>query len=268
MKILKVYQIYFSPTGRTERIVKGIAKAFSDYPMAEIDLTCFETRQKEHSFKENDLVIFGAPVYGGRLPAPVTKALELFHGINTPVIPIVSYGNNMVGDTLLELKKCLADKGFTTTGAGFFAAQHTYLKALGQYRPDAEDMAEVEAFGQKARETLKLLVHYDVQPLAIPGQFPYVKPPMGKLPFQVATNETCFYCNLCIHRCPVKAISSDNPKDIDDDVCIRCGACLQICPAQAKFFSGDAYAGLQKKLEAEVGTRKPNWCEMADRKKC
>lgn len=268
MKILKVYQAYFSPTGRTERIVKGIGKAFSDYPTADIDLTSYETRQKEHSFKENDLVIIGAPVYGGRLPAAVTKALELFHGINTPVIVVVSYGNNVVGDALLELKKCMADKGFTVTGAGYFSAQHTYLKELGQYRPDVEDMAEIEAFGQQARKTLKLLVHYDIQLLGIPGQYPYEKPPMGALPFSVATNETCFYCNLCVDRCPVKAISTDNPKEIDGDVCIRCGACIQICPAQAKFFSGDAYGGLQKKLSANVGVRKENWCEMADRKKC
>lgn len=90
MKILKVYQVYFSPTGNTERIVKGIGKAFSSYPMADIDLTDFTIRKQEHSFKENDLVILGAPVYGGRLPKEVTEALKLFHGIHTPVIAVVS----------------------------------------------------------------------------------------------------------------------------------------------------------------------------------
>ena len=267
MKILKVYQVYFSPTGHTERIVKGIGKAFSDYPVADIDLTAYDTRKEEHSFKENDLVIIGAPVYGGRLPKEVTEALELFHGINTPVILTVSYGNNMIGDALLELKKTMADKGFTTTGAGYFSAQHTYLKELGQHRPDAEDMAEIEAFGEKARETLKLLVHYDVQSLEIPGQYPYGRPPMGPLPFHVATKETCFYCNLCVERCPVKAISTYNPKEINSSVCIRCGACIQICPAQAKFFQGDSYEGLQKKLAANKDVRMENWCEMAARKK-
>lgn len=267
MKILKVYQVYFSPTGHTETIVKGIGKAFASYPMADIDLTNFDTRKEEHSFKENDLVIIGAPVYGGRLPKEVTEALKLFHGINTPVIPVVSYGNSAVGDALLELKKCMSDKGFTTTGAGYFSAQHTYLKTLGQHRPDAEDMSEIEAFGEKAREALKLMVHYDVQPLDIPGQYPYAKPPMPALPFTVATKETCFYCNLCVEKCPVKAISTYNPKEIDDSVCIRCGACIQICPAQAKFFQGDFYGELQKKIEPNVGTRKENWYKMASRNK-
>ncbi|MDO4554494.1 MAG: 4Fe-4S binding protein [Lachnospiraceae bacterium] len=267
MKILKVYQIYFSPTGGSERIVKAIGSAFQDYPIADIDLTDYEVRQQKHEFKENDLVIICAPVYGGRLPAAVTEALEHFHGINTPTILTVSYGCNTIGDALLELKKIMADKGFTPAGAGYFAAQHTYLKELGQHRPDAEDVAELEAFGKQAREVLRLLVHYDVQPLAIPGQFPYEKPPMGPLPFTVETKESCFYCGLCINRCPVRAISKDNPKEIDSSVCIRCGACMQVCPAQAKFFSGDAYGGLQKKLEGCLGTRKENWFQMADRQK-
>ena len=267
MKILKVYKAYFSPTRHTEEIVKGIGKAFSDYPMADIDLTQYETRQEKHEFKENDLLIIGAPIYGGRLPAAVTEALELFHGINTPVILVTSYGNNAVGNALLELKKCLSDKGFTPVGAGYFSAQHTYLKELGRHRPDAEDMAEIEKFGQDAREALRLMVHYDVQNLDIPGQFPYERPPMGPLPFQVVTNETCFYCGLCISRCPVQAISQDNPKEIDSKACIRCGACIQICPAQAKFFSGDGFEGLQKKLSANVGVRMANWCDMANRKK-
>ena len=265
MKILKVWQPYFSPTGNTERIVKGIGKAFHDYAVADIDLTVLEEREAEHKFKENDLLIIGAPVYGGRLPAAFTKALDKFHGINTPAIIVTSYGNNVVGDALLELKKCLADKGFIAVGAGYFSAQHTYLKELGRHRPDAEDMAEIEAFGEEARECLKLMVSYDVQPLDIPGQFPYSKEPMGKLPFTVETTAACFYCNLCVNRCPVQAISQMNPKEIDSDVCIRCGACIQICPAQAKYFYGDGYEGLQKKLSANVGVRKENWHQMAKR---
>lgn len=266
MKILKVWQAYFSPTGNTERIVKGVGKAFSDYAMADIDLTEMEEREKEHKFKENDLLIIGAPIYGSRLPAAVTKALDRFHGINTPVILVTSYGNNAVGDALLELKKCLTDKGFIPVGAGYFSAQHTYLKDLGRHRPDAEDMSEIESFGVEARETLKLLVTYDAKALDIPGQYPYAKEPMGTLPFTVETTAACFYCNLCVGRCPVQAISDMNPKEINPETCIRCGACIQICPAQAKYFHGEAYEGLQKKLSANVGVRKENWYQVAHRK--
>ena len=77
MKILKVYQIYFSPTGSTERVVKGIGDAFSAYPVENIDLTRYEARQEEYSFKENELVIIGAPVYGGRLPAACPLFTEM-----------------------------------------------------------------------------------------------------------------------------------------------------------------------------------------------
>ena len=44
----------------------------------------------------------------------------------------------------------------------------------------------------------------------------------------------------------MKAISSTNPKDIDDTACIRCGACIKICPAQAKSFTDGPFFGLQE----------------------
>lgn len=265
MKILKVHQAYFSPTGNTEKVVKGIGKAFTDYAMADIELNKKEVRENVHRFGESDLLIIGAPVYGGRLPVSVTQALDKFVAVNTPAIIAVSYGNNVVGDALLELKKCLCDKGFIVVGAGYFSAQHTYLKELGRHRPDAEDRKEIEAFGQEAREALRTLVHYDVQPLDIPGNDPYEKPPMGTLPFTVETTQACFYCNLCVAGCPVQAISEMNPKDIDHDVCIRCGACMQVCPAGAKYFHGKGYEGIQKKLSANIEKRKPNWYKVGKR---
>ena len=259
MKILRVWQAYFSPTGNTEKVVKGIGKAFADYAVGDIELTVADVRRKTHNFKENDLLIIGAPIYGSRLPVAVTKALQKFHGENTPAIIVCSYGNNAVGDAVLEMKKELTDKGFIPVGAGYFSAQHTYLKELGRHRPDADDMKEIEAFGVEVRERLKLMVSYDVEDLEIPGQYPYEREPMGKLPFTVETTPACFYCNLCIVKCPMEAISQMNPKEIDHDVCIRCGACMQVCPAQAKYFKGDAYEGLQKKLSANVGVRRENW---------
>lgn len=265
MKLLKVYQAFFSPTGNTEKVVKGIGKAFADYAMADIELTSKEEREKEHKFRESDLLIIGAPIYGGRLPAAVTQALEKFSGVNTPTIVVASYGNNAVGDAVLELKKCLCDKGFTVVGAGYFSAQHTYLKELGRHRPDTEDMKEIEAFGKEAREALRTMVHYDVQPLNIPGEYPYAKPPMGPLPFTVDTTQACFYCNLCVAKCPVQAISEYNPKEIDHDKCIRCGACMIVCPAQAKYFKGDGYGAIQQKLSANVGKRLPNWYQVGKR---
>lgn len=266
MKILKVYQTYFSPTGNTEKIVKGIGKAFADYAMKDVDLTDKEEREKEHKFRDSDLLIIGAPIYGSRLPAAMTKALEKFSGVNTPAIIVTSYGNNAVGDALLELKKCLADKGFTVVAAGYFSAQHTYLKELGRHRPDAEDMKEIEAFGKEARECLKLMVHYDVQPLELPGVYPYARQPMGPLPFTVDTTPACFYCNLCVAKCPMGAISEMNPKEIDHDKCIRCGACMIVCPAQAKYFKGDGYEAIQKKLSGNVDKRMPNWYQVGKRK--
>jgi len=128
-------------------------------------------------------------------------------------------------------------------------------------------MKEIEAFGKEARECLKLMVHYDVGALDIPGVYPYARQPMGPLPFTVDTTQACFYCNLCVTKCPMGAISEMNPKEIDHDKCIRCGACMIVCPAQAKYFKGEGYEAIQKKLSANVDKRMPNWCQVGKRNK-
>lgn len=248
MKITKVYCAYFSPGDTTKKVVTGIAASFKDYPVEEINLADYDVRQNHFRFTENQLLIIGAPVYGGRLPVPVADVLQRFRGINTPVVLTVTYGNRAVDDALMELNKELSQRGFIPVAAGMFIGQHTYLGDLAHGRPDEKDMEVIREFGDKIKERLRLAVHYDMKDLEIPGSYPYEKPQMTQFPFQVETNEYCIYCMLCAGVCPMKAISDSNPRDINNDVCIRCGACIRICPTQAKSFTEEPLEALRDKL--------------------
>ena len=248
MKLTKIYYAYFSPGDTTRKVAAGIADCFNDYPVEAINLTDFDVRQAPFSFKENDLLIIAAPVYGGRIPVPVQECLLRFQGLNTPTVLVATYGNRAVDDALMELKKELGQRGFIPVAAAAFIGQHTYLSDLALGRPDEKDMALVHEFGEKIRERLRLAVLYDMKDLDVPGHYPYEKPQMTSFPFQVETNEYCIYCMLCAGACPMKAINDSNPFDIRHDACIRCGACIRVCPAQAKSFTEGPLEALRANL--------------------
>ena len=260
VKISKVYCAYFSPGDTTKKVVTGIGESFKDYPVENINLTDYDMRQNHFRFTENHLLIIGVPVYGGRIPTPVSECLSRFRGISTPVVLVATYGNRAVDDALMELYKELGSKGFVPVAAASFVCQHTYLSDLASGRPDEKDMAVVKEFGDKIKERLRLAVIYDMKKLDIPGNNPYEKPPMTQFPFNVETNEYCIYCMLCAGVCPMKAISDSNPRDINNDVCIRCGACIRICPAQAKSFTEKPLEALRDRLLRPLcDTRQEPW---------
>lgn len=259
MKIIQVYRAYFSASETTKKVVNEIARAFSDYPSKEINLTRADVREGKFEFHENDLVILGVPAYAGRVPAPVIEALSRFHGCNTPIVLVATYGNKALDDTLMELYKNVIDKGFIPVAAGSFPCQHTFLPELAQGRPDPQDIEVIHVFGEELRERLRLAVVYAMEPLEIPGSFPYEKPPMGIFPFEVETSEYCIYCMLCADVCPKQVISHSNPFEINHTQCIRCTSCIRICPAQAKSFTKKPFQALQDKLRPFADTRLEPW---------
>lgn len=259
MKILKVYQVYFSPSGTTRTVVNEIAGQFVNYPTEEIDLTRYENRQRDYCFTETDLVIVGAPAYAGRVPAPEIEALSRFRGLSTPAVIVATYGNREVDDTLMELYKTMMQQEFIPVAAGTFPCQHTLLPELAQGRPDEADLEIIRAFGKSLRDRLRVAVAYCMRKLEIPGTYPYQKPPMGIFPFQVETSEFCIHCMLCADVCPMQVIHPDNPFNIDHTRCIRCGSCIRICPAQAKSFSEGPFTVLQEKLRDSMEVRKEPW---------
>ena len=60
--------LYFSPTSTTQTIIKEIAKGIGKDGLSVIDITKSEIRNRPVPEFTNDLVLIGAPVYGGRLP--------------------------------------------------------------------------------------------------------------------------------------------------------------------------------------------------------
>lgn len=71
MDIKKVTGVYFSPAGSTKTVVQTAAAELARLFKAEcryISLNTPSDRAQEYQFATDELVVFGCPVYAGKLP--------------------------------------------------------------------------------------------------------------------------------------------------------------------------------------------------------
>ncbi len=161
----KVTAIYFSPTRGTKKYVEAAAKAL-DGDFTVIDLTNAKARAEKYHFGPDDLVIFGAPVYAGRLPLYPEKLYGNITGEKTPAIFTVTYGNREFDDALLETKDICEANGFVGIAAAAWLSEHTYSDKLAGGRPTEDDLSEAADFAAKIAAGLSSAVF---EPLEITG---------------------------------------------------------------------------------------------------
>lgn len=244
----KATVIVFSATGTSRKSAMAIAKGLG-CPVEVIDVTAFADTLQSKTFGPEEIVIFGAPCYGGRIPRIAMPRLSAFKGEGTPCIVTTAYGNRDFDDALVELCDMAKDNGFIPVGAAALVAQHTF-GAIAVGRPNAEDLAEDEAFGRKVLESLAdgIVDKTDV----IPGNRPYKDGGSGGK-FRPSTLDNCINCGTCRKACPAGAIGEDN-KTIDNDKCISCFRCIAVCPMKAKAMQNPAYdefcVGFNERLAA------------------
>lgn len=245
--IQKISLVYFSPTGNTERYLKGMVTD-KNVPTDSVNVTCADPEAK--SFTEDDFVIFGAPVHGGRIPTQAAKRLGVFRGHNTPCMLVVSYGNRHYDDALMELNHIATENGFVPQGAAALVARHTYGE-IQKERPDRKDLIAASDF------LSSVLSNVDKNKLLkVPGNYPY-KAKVFKGPFRPRTIiETCVKCGLCVRECPMGAISEDCVTVSKD--CISCQRCVLNCPTHSKVCDSFAYKSVSKLLTFLLRKRREN----------
>lgn len=273
MEIKSVWAVYFSGTGTTEKVVTTLAKDLAQSLNAPYQTFCFnlpQSREGELAFGPQDLVVFGVPVYAGRVPNLLLPYIQnKVKGQNTPAVPVVLYGNRNFDDGLMELRNVLFQNGFRPFAAGAFVGEHSFSKILGAGRPDSEDMALAAQLAEKAAQLAKDMAQPPEQPVAVEGCDPirpyytprdrHGEPIKDFLKAKPVTDLTkCVHCGLCARICPMGSI---DPNDVSNVVgkCIKCCACVKKCPVGAKYFDHSGYLYHQHELEDQyAGRRAPS----------
>ena len=101
MKTTELKLVYFSPTGTTRRVIMEAARQI-DLKSVSFDLSVHKEKKPVLQFDETDFVLFGIPVYSGRVPETFLSYFETLKGNNTPAALIATYGCRAYEDALLE----------------------------------------------------------------------------------------------------------------------------------------------------------------------
>ncbi len=253
----KLFAIYFSATGTTGKCVESFCHGFGAQPDTSINLAD-NLDIKFPDISDEDVVIVASPVYGGRLPVQVAKALTRLKGNNATAIAITVYGNRDYDDALLEHTDILHDCGFRIAGAGAFIGQHSIFPKVGKSRPDIADVQILEDFGKECKAAVINGFNSENIPF-IKGSRPYKKAAGAPLSPK-AKEKDCVKCLKCVSHCPVGAIREEKPFLTDTSKCISCGRCISVCANGARHHSGIAYSLIGFVFKSAFSKRKePQW---------
>lgn len=243
----RVNTLYFSATGKVEKVVKELAKTF-DKKFVDHNITLPESRKNGIEFASDDLVIVGVPVYAGRVPKLLSDYFKHVKGNKTLAIFVVVYGNREYEDSLGELRDIFEDRGFIGAAACSFIGEHSYTSQVATGRPDEMDLEIAKDFAQKIRAKLDKIKDIDeLEFIFIKGNVPYQ--PLKDFPeMSPDTDDTCIKCAICAKFCPTEAISFEDFSDIDSKKCIACCSCIKRCPVDSKSMNHDFFDRIKEKL--------------------
>ena len=262
MERKKVWAVYFSATDTTKKTVLTIADEAARLLGAEredYDFTLPRMRENGFAAGKDDLVIFGTPVYAGRVPNVLLKYLATIQGNGALAVPVVLFGNRNFDDGLIELRDILENTGFHTVAAAAFVGEHSFSKTLAAGRPYADDMKEALAFAGKVTEKVKGLPEGEapapVEVEGVPHPYRGYYQPRDRKGVSIdirkvksLVSDACDDCKICADVCPMGSISHENVREYTG-ICIKCGACIKKCPKQARYYEDEGYLYHQHELE-------------------
>ena len=247
-EIMSIVEIFFSPSGTSQKVADQIAGNFSQ-KKENCNLLIFDG---EKELKADDVAVVVMPVFAGRIPKAARERLTKIKGNGTPAIAVVNYGNAHVTDSLLELVDLLRENDFNVIAAASTVSHHSIFKGVAAGRPDSSDIKKIDKFASKCIEKIESEESLKSE---IPGNRPYTD--YKQLPFEISCDDSaCAFCYDCVSICPEKAIPEDDPIETDLELCSRCTACIYICPEDARRFSGDAFEAKKPAFEEANAERK------------
>lgn len=249
---MKYYEIYFSPTGGTQKVADAVTKVLAQ-SASMVDLTDAKENFAGISLTKEDVAVIAVPSYSGRVPETAAARIARLQGYGANAILICVYGNRAYEDTLVELQDIVHQAGFKVVAAVAAVAEHSIARRYAAGRPDEEDRTQLAAF---ARQIAQKIASGDSCEPKIPGHRPYRK--AGVTGIVPKPTKACINCGVCARKCPVGAINPADSRKVDKKACISCMRCVAVCPHSARKVNGLILFLVNAMLKKACSQRKVN----------
>ena len=244
---MSTFEIIFSPTGGTEKVVKIISENLNN-DIIKVDLCDFGADFAKCKIRSDDIAVIAIPSFGGRAPAVAVKRLKQIKGNGAECVLVCVYGNRAYEDTLAEMEDAVKESGFKVKAAIAAVAQHSIFPQYATNRPDEDDEKQLASFALKIKNSNNTFPK-------IPGNRPYKKAG-GKGNVPMPTKE-CISCGICAESCPVQAIDYKTFK-ADAEKCISCMRCVKYCSNKSRVIDKQAAAIVADAIKVACSERKEN----------
>lgn len=249
---MKVYAIYFSPTGATERVALAIAGAMAA-EVVSMNLCDRDTDASALDLSTEDVCILAAPAFGGRIPVASVERFRKLAGNGGKAVLVATYGNREYEDTMVELADIAEACGLTVVAGISAVTEHSIAREFGAGRPNAEDLAQLQGFG---KQIMVKIAENPEKAVDIPGNRPYKD--FGGVSMVPKGNKNCVSCGACATKCPVAAIPVEAPGTTNGDLCIACMRCVSVCPVHARDLNKVILLGVHQRLKKACSIPKEN----------
>lgn len=260
---MNFHAMYWSATGTTKQVTQEITHALAGTDgYTAHDFTLPAAREEAMVFQPDDFVVFGVPVYAGRVPNVLLPYFQKVHGNQAQAAAVVVYGNRNFDDALIELRDVLEARGFRTVAGAAFIGAHAFSRVLAAGRPDQQDLQQARDFSAMMQAAMRDGSLRTPVPVGgclpvRPYYLPYDRQgePIHILSVKPKTDMTkCSGCGLCAAVCPMGSIDPQRPELITGS-CIKCCACEKICTSGAKYFDDPGYLYHREELEQRFTRR-------------
>ena len=264
MKIDRIVNIYFSPTGATAGVGRMFCARLGEklcVPVEDVDIALPSGRRVSRQFGAEDLPVLAVPTYAGRVPNKLEPFLrEMFRADGAPCCVLVTFGNRAFDSSLAELADIAWAGGARVVAGGAFSVRHAFSDLVGRGRPTEKDRALIISLADRTAQKIHAAV--SASEIQVPAELmpenlqigPYYVPLMenGERAMFLKAKpkvdpERCTGCGTCVQSCPMGAIDQDIVNV--PGTCIKCQACIRACPAGARYFDDEAFLSHVRMLE-------------------
>ena len=267
MEIKRVLGIYFSPVDSTRKIVQEAVESLAQrlqVPSAMQSYTTPSDRADWQPLASGDLVVWGSPVYAGRLPNKSLPFVQsLLSGKGNPVVTIAVFGGRSFDYALAEMASWVEQSGMHLVAAAALVSRHVFSHSVELGRPSKDDLASLRQFCLRVDphrpsaptvpfQGAELQYYTPLREDSQPARFLKAKP--------VLDPDRCMVCGICVRRCPMGSIvMSDAGRPQVEGVCIKCMSCVRRCPELAWQFTDADFLSHTRMVEALCKGGASNW---------